>query len=228
MRRPKRVPLEGLAPYLYPTDEPRNIVWSELFGNDRPVEIEVGFGKGMFLLNAASTQPDVNFFGIEIERKYQLYAATRIAARELRNVRVASTDAKLLLEKHVADASVDVVHVYFPDPWWKRKHHKRRLFTFDFAQTCERILKPLGKLSIATDVEDYFQMVRETMQPLHAMVEVPPPPPTEAKHDLDYLTNFERKFRKQGKPIWRVAYQKTGSGTLVFVRNPDEGIHELQ
>jgi len=73
---------------LYPTDEPRNIVWSELFGNDRPVEIEVGFGKGMFLLNAASTQPDVNFFGIEIERKYQLYAATRIAARELRNVRV--------------------------------------------------------------------------------------------------------------------------------------------
>ena len=208
MSRPKRVSAEAVAPFVYDADVPGPIDWPTLFGNGRPVEIEVGYGKGMFLSNAGTACPEVNFFGVEVERKFFYVAADRLASRNLTNVRACCADAKALLRDRVADASVQTVHVYFPDPWWKRRHHKRRLFTPDFAETCVRILIPGGRLSLATDVEDYFHMVRETMAPVTAMTEVPPPAATEGKHDLDYLTNFERKFRIEGRPIYRVAYEK--------------------
>src|SRR5215218_2113808 len=108
MRRTKRLPLEELAPYLWsppdppplaasrealPLTPPTPIDWPAIFGNDHPVEIEVGCGKGAFLLAAALARPDVNFFGVEIVRKYQLYTATRMAVRKLSHVRVACDDA---------------------------------------------------------------------------------------------------------------------------------------
>src|SRR5205807_7068201 len=122
-------PLEELQPYLFELPKsgsgpPAPLDWRAVFGNDHPVEIEVGFGKGLFLLNAATARPDVNFAGIEIERKYQLFTATRLAVRKLGNVRVACADARLALRDHVPGASVQAVHVYFPDPWWKKRHHK--------------------------------------------------------------------------------------------------------
>ena len=212
MRRRHRLPLEELAPYLLPEPEPGTppapIDWRALFGNDNPVEVEVGFGKGLFLTNAATACPDANFFGIEIARKYQLYAATRMALRQLRNVRLACTDAKALLRDRIPGTSVRAVHVYFPDPWWKKRHQKRRLFTADFAASVARILQPGGRLHVVTDVEEYFGMVSEILRGLPSLREVPPPSPTEPKHDLDYLTNFERKFRKEGRPIYRAAYEK--------------------
>src|SRR5262245_44161172 len=101
VRRTKKLPLEQLAPYLLPevphgTPAPP-IVWRDLFGNDNPVEVEVGFGKGLHLVNAGAARPDTNFLGVEIVRKYQLYAATRLALRQLSNVRVASADGRSLL-----------------------------------------------------------------------------------------------------------------------------------
>src|SRR5438105_13269202 len=123
VRKSKKLPLEELAPYLLPAHPPGEpgppIYWCELFGNDNPVEVEVGFGKGLFLTTAAEANRRVNFFGIEIVRKYQLYAATRFARRNLRNVRVACADARTLLRERVEPKSVSVLHVYFPDPWWK-------------------------------------------------------------------------------------------------------------
>src|SRR5262245_27436720 len=95
VRRAKRLPLEALAPYLLQAPQtPGALSWSEVFGNERPVEIEVGFGKGMFLLTSSQARPDVNFLGIEIFRKYQLYAATRLAKRSLKNVRLLCADAR--------------------------------------------------------------------------------------------------------------------------------------
>lgn len=182
--------------------------WTTLFGNTNPVEVEVGFGKGLFLVNAASARPDRNFLGIEIVRKYQLYATTRLAIRKLANAKTACADAKFVLRECIEPGSVAAVHVYFPDPWWKTKHKKRLLFTPEFALDVARVLTPGGRLHFVTDVADYFEMVSATLAETPGFRLLPPPSEAEPRHDMDYLTNFERKFRKEGRPIHRSEYEK--------------------
>lgn len=204
MRHPARLSLEELTPYLLPlTDPPAPLDWSAVFGNDHPVELEVGFGKGLFLLNAALANPGVNFAGVEIVRKYQLFTATRMAKRALHNVRLALGDGKLLLRDYVPAASLQAVHVYFPDPWWKKRHHKRRVFTPEFAALCWRALRPGGRLHVATDVEEYFGLMREALAPLDDLRELPLTPEEEGNR-----TNFERKARERGETIHRAVYER--------------------
>ncbi len=215
MRRAKRLPLDQLAPYLWdaprvrpgeplPAVEP--IVWNQVFGNDHPVEIEVGFGKGLFLLNAALACPDVNFFGVEIMRKYQLFTATRMARRKLKNARLACADARHLLRDYVRPASVRAIHVYFPDPWWKKRHHKRRVFTEDFVASCVRALAPGGQFHLATDVAEYFAVMQELCD-ARPELEVRPPAQLDPK---DYLTNFERKAKLKGTAVHRAVHRRVG------------------
>jgi tRNA (guanine-N7-)-methyltransferase len=213
VRRSPRLPLEELAPYLL--DAPPGTLsaapsldWGAVFGNDHPVEIEVGSGKGLFLLTAATGQPEVNFLGVEVVRKYQLFSATRLAKRELRNVRVVCADARMLLRDRVPPGSVQAIHVYFPDPWWKKRHHKRRVFTAEFAASCAQALRPGGRLCVATDVAEYHAVILELVAAQPTLRPLPAPEPGTPAHDLDYLTNFERKFRKQGKPIHRQQYER--------------------
>lgn len=210
VRRSGRLPLEALAPYLLdlpPAAGP--LAWQSLFGNDRPVEMEIGFGKGLFLLESSQARPDVNFLGIEIMRKYQLFTATRLAKRGLTNVRVACADAGRVLAEQVPADSVQAVHVYFPDPWWKNRHHKRRLFTPAFAAACARVLVPNGRLFLISDVEAYYHVMRQTVAEQTALVEQPWPEP--APGEADGRTNFERKYRREGRPIYRVLYRKPGN-----------------
>jgi tRNA (guanine-N7-)-methyltransferase len=216
VRRAKRLPLDELAAYLLsPPESPARVDWRAVFVNDHPVELEVGFGKGLFLLNACQACPEVNFLGIEILRKYQLYAATRFAKRGFKNVRLVKADAREFLRDYVSDEAFQAIHVYFPDPWWKKRHLKRRLFTADFAVQCERALQSGGRLYIVTDVEDYFGVIIELLEQ-HTRLKTPGADatglaldPKEPAHDLDYLTNFERKFRKEGRTICRRIYEKT-------------------
>jgi len=209
VRRAKRLPLDELAPYLLsPPESPQRINWRLVFGNDHPVELEVGFGKGLFLLNACQACPEVNFLGIEILRKYQLYAAARFAKRGFKNVRLVKGDAREFLRDCVADESFRAIHVYFPDPWWKKRHLKRRLFTVDFAVQCERTLQIGGRLYVISDVGDYFAVIKELLQQHTQLKLLPPPDPKEPAHDLDYLTNFERKFRKEGRAIYRDVFER--------------------
>jgi tRNA (guanine-N7-)-methyltransferase len=209
VRKPARLPMEELAPYLLAAEPPTPLDWPAVFDNDRPVEMEVGFGKGLFLLMTAQAHPEVNFAGVEIERKYQLYTATRLAKRRLTNVRLACADARLFLRDRVAVGSLAALHVYFPDPWWKKRHQKRRLFNADFAALCPRVLRPTGRLHVATDVADYVAIIRDLLSVQPLLRPLPPPEPGTPAHDLDYLTNFERKFRKQGLPIHRLLYERT-------------------
>jgi tRNA (guanine-N7-)-methyltransferase len=222
VRKSRRLTREKLAPYVLelsgarpqrPADElppapPRPIDWRQLFGNDHPVEVEVGFGKGLFLLNAGISRPDRNFFGIEVVRKYQLYAAERVAVRGLPNVKTCCADAKVVLRDYVSAGSVEDVHVYFPDPWWKTRHKKRLLFTPDFAESVVKVLAAGGRLHFVSDVADYFAMVVNMLAGMPALRRLPAPEVGDPRHDMDYLTNFERKFRKEGRPIHRVLYEK--------------------
>jgi tRNA (guanine-N7-)-methyltransferase len=209
VRRSQRLPLDQLAPYLLPTPtEPVSLSWNEVFGNYNPVEIEVGFGKGLFLVNASQACPAVNFLGIEIIRKYQLLTATRLAKRALTNVRLACADARTFLRDFIGPEAVRAIHIYFPDPWWKKRHHKRRVFTASFVRECERVLRVGGRMHVATDVEEYFGEIIESVARNTGLQSVPPPRAAAPSHDLDYLTNFERKARKDGRAIYRAAYER--------------------
>ena len=209
MRRARRLPLEELAPYLLePPSTPAPLDWEVVFGNPGPVEVEVGFGKGLFLLTAAESCPGVSFLGIEIARKYQLFAATRLAKRGFRNVRLVKADARPFLRDHVATGSCRAIHVYFPDPWWKKRHLKRRVFTPEFVAECARVLQSRGRLHVVTDVADYFQLITELVAQQSGLQTLPAGDLHEPAHDLDYLTNFERKFRKEGREIYRMVVEK--------------------
>jgi tRNA (guanine-N7-)-methyltransferase len=209
LRRARRLPLEELAPYLLePPNAPAPLDWQAVFDNGRPVEIEVGFGKGLFLLTAAETCPGVNFLGIEIARKYQFFAAARLAKRGFCNVRLVKADARQFLRDHVATGSCRAIHVYFPDPWWKKRHLKRRVFTPEFVAECTRVLQSGGRLHIVTDVAEYFQLITELVALQSGLRPLPVGDLHEPAHDLDYLTNFERKFRKEGREIYRMTVEK--------------------
>ena len=98
------------------------------------------------------------------------------------------------------------MHVYFPDPWWKKRHKKRRVFTDALVAQVERVLQPGGELHVASDVEEYFTLIRELIAASPRFRERPVPEPKDPEHELDYLTNFERKYRLEGRPIYRAIY----------------------
>ncbi len=202
-------------------ERPAPIDWTALFGNDHPVEIEVGMGKGQFLVMAALQRPEVNFFGIEVVRKYQLYAATRCAIRRLRNVRTVCADARWVLHFFVPTASVQAVHVYFPDPWWKARHKKRRLFTAEFVQDVARVLRPGGELHLATDVEEYFALMCETVQATGAFETVQCGQDTTTPPE--WQTNFEKKARARGSPIWRAVFRRRATEAEAGEKPDSEG-----
>jgi tRNA (guanine-N7-)-methyltransferase len=181
--------------------------WAALFGNDHPVELEVGSGKGLFLANAGSRRPGHNFFGVEIAKKYAYEAAVRLAKAKLENAKLLAGDARQFMALHVRPQSLHAVHVYFPDPWWKARHKKRRVFCEGFVVDTERLLIPGGHLHVATDVEEYYGVIRELMAEHPRFDELPRPEPNTPEHELDYLTNFERKYRIEGRPIHRALYR---------------------
>jgi tRNA (guanine-N7-)-methyltransferase len=187
--------------------EPLN--WRRLFGNDNAVEIEVGMGKGLFLLTSALARPDTNFFGIEIVRKYQLYATTRFALRRLSNVKTVCADARWVLRQFVPPGSVTAIHVYFPDPWWKARHKKRRVFTPGFAEDVAMAIAAGGRFHIASDVEEYFGVMTGIVRTMPAFRELRTETSTAPLETAGYQTNFERKARQKGTPIWRADYERT-------------------
>ena len=182
------------------------IDWSTLFGNANPVELEIGSGKGLFLINAAKSGPGVNYLGIELSRKYAVHAAQRLARHDLANAKVWCGDARLVLARLVPAQSLRAVHIYFPDPWWKTRHKKRRVFTGGLVCEIERTLQVGGGLKVASDVEEYFSVIRGLVAANGRFREEVLPERTEPTHTLDYLTHFERKYRLQGRAIFQTQY----------------------
>ena len=179
-----------------------------LFGRVAPLEVEVGSGKGLFVASAAAARPDHNFLGIEIAAKYARFAAAKLARAGRTNAVMIAGDGLRLFREFLADDSVAAVHVYFPDPWWKKRHKKRRVMNESLLKDIERTLQPGGALHFWTDVEEYFL---STLELIAATVRLIGPLPVEeqqATHDLDYRTHFERRMRLHGENVYRSEFRK--------------------
>jgi len=196
-----------------PTGEPAPIDLPELFGNDHPVELEIGSGKGLFLFNAASANPSHNFLGIELSRKYARIAAERLATQQTPNAKIWRGDARSIMARLIPNTKLRAIHVYFPDPWWKKRHKKRRVFTDELVAQIARLLQLGGELRVASDVEEYFGLIQHLIAALPQLKEQTVPPLQTPHNSFDYLTNFERKYRIEGRPIFRAHYRLESPGS---------------
>jgi len=174
---------------------------AEIFGNARPVEVEVGTGKGTFLIARASARPEVNFLGIEQARAYAYYAADRFGRAGLENVRMACIDAGPFFRRCLGDRSIWRVHVYFPDPWPKRRHHRRRLIQPPFVEQIRRVLQIGGQLILVTDHLGYFDQIANVLHEAKGLAVVPQPKMSDTDGEL-VGTNFERKYIAQGRAFY--------------------------
>jgi len=189
--------------------EDGKIDFVRVFGRAGPVHIEIGAGKGTFLLNQAGAQPGDNFLGIEWARKYYRYAVDRIGRWGLTNVRIIRTDAAAFLADFIPDSSVECFHIYFPDPWPKKRHHKRRFICPANLELMIRCLKTGGQLKIATDHADYFQVIQKLITNQDKGLEEIQFLPTAGADTGEWVgTNFERKYLNDQRPIYTLAVRK--------------------
>jgi tRNA (guanine-N7-)-methyltransferase len=191
---------------------------------DLPFEIEIGSGKGTFLLQHAEAEPGLNTLGIEWEGEFYAYAADRIRRRALPNARMLHADAVEFLRWRIPDGLARAIHLYFSDPWPKRKHHKNRVIQDRFLADAHRILEPGGELRIVTDHDDYWAWMEEHfVRWTEPMAGFDGPPFSRLPFDRAGSaaegelvgTNFERKYRLEGRPFHAAILRKSGMATAV-------------
>ena len=194
---------------LRPEDLDGKIDFTRIFGRKAAVHIEIGTGKAGFLLAQARVQPELNFLGIERAGRYYRYAVDRIGRWSVSNVRVIRTDAAQFLAEFVADSCVDCFHIYFPDPWPKKRHHKRRFFCQLNLEQLIRCLKPGGVIKTATDHAEYFEYIQKVLSGQSNRLEEIDFSPTAGANEGEWVgTNFERKYLKEQRPIYTIAVRK--------------------
>jgi len=184
--------------------------WAELFGNTHPVEIEIGCGKGRFIIQRALSNAAVNYFGIERSGKFFRVLQQRILQSGAANIRLLRGEADYFMRKYVPRGSVQACHIYFPDPWPKKRHHKRRLVNAGFIETLRAALIAGGCIFFATDFRDYFDIMVAGARACSGLKELDCA--TVLPQDVNpetAATNYERKYLIQGRPIYKATYKKT-------------------
>lgn len=185
------------------SDCPAAEFWSTLFRRRAPVEIEIGSGDGAFLLAYAARHPERSFLGIERSPSKFRRLEARLARAGLPNVRVLRADATCVVPALVPAASVATYHVYFPDPWPKRGHAFRRIFSAPFITTLARTLAAGGRVFLTTDVHDYAADIRSSMLDHGAFTERA----DDAEHP-GFQTSFGRKYRAAGRPLYATTFAR--------------------
>jgi tRNA (guanine-N7-)-methyltransferase len=195
---PPRIFLPGEGPEAGPVD------FAAIFGRTAPVEMEIGVGKGRFLLGAAAANRDHDYFGLEIEAEYAAIVRLKAERAELTNVRVERLDGKAFVASRLAPGCLAALHVYFPDPWPKKRHHKRRLVDPEWAAAAARALAPRALLRVASDHVEYWSVIDAILsaEPLLARLS-----DAEAG-EWSTGTNYELKFAKSGRPIRKAVFRR--------------------
>lgn len=183
--------------------------WAALFGNAHPVEIEVGCGKGRFIIQSARSNAAVNYFGIERSGKFFRVLVQRVLQSGALNIRLLRGEAGYFIRKYVPPGSVRAYHIYFPDPWPKKRHHKRRLINPGFIEIVQASLIPDGCIFFATDFKDYFDSTLAAARTFPGLTEISCATvlPLEVNPETA-ATNYERKYLIQGRPIYKATYKK--------------------
>jgi len=186
---------------------------------DNALEIDIGSGKGSFLVQQAARRLGANYLGIEYAREFFVYAADRVRRHGLANVRLLHADALEHLAWRVPDGIVAVIHLYFPDPWPKKKHHKRRMLQDRFLEHAHRVLVPGGEVRVVTDHDEYWDWMErhfaawtESSRSTRFVRREFEPPESAGPSEL-VGTNFERKYRREGRPFHAAVLRKPVSGS---------------
>jgi tRNA (guanine-N7-)-methyltransferase len=182
--------------------------WKADFGREAPLELEIGPGRGAFALDHAAAHPELDLVVIETRRADCELIRGRAARRGLRNLLVFQGDAKLLLPRLFAPGSLAAAHVQFPDPWWKTRHHKRRLVDVELAALLRRLLAPGGALDFRTDVPAYAQAAVSTWEEagfenIDGLGRLWTGTP-------EVLSTRERRYAVTGQPVFRARFRNPG------------------
>lgn len=180
----------------------------KLFGRVAPLELEIGSGKGLFISNYAKTHPERNILGVELAYRYALMCASKLAKQETPNGVMMAADAARVLRELVPLESLDDAHIYFPDPWWKKAHRKRRIVRPDVVRDIEARLKQGGKLHFWTDVKEYFDSGVEIIKTSTYLSGPFPVSERPSSGTLDFQTHFERRTRLNELPVYRSYFVK--------------------
>ncbi len=172
------------------------------FGNGNPIVLEIGSGKGRFLISTATETPDINIIGIEKSLHYHRVIRDRVLKRGLRNIRLINHDAFLVLQKMIPDASIAEIHVYFPDPWPRKREQKRRIIRPEVLAEMKRVLVDGGSGIYVTDHREYFEAAAPLVEATFRSERRIPGP------DDPPRTNYEAKYRAEGRPIYEIRFWK--------------------
>lgn len=201
--------LEELWPVYGVEFSPELLDWNTVFGRSAPRMMEIGFGAGEALLAFAQANPDFDCIGVEVHRPGVGRLLLGAQAAALKNLRVICHDAVEVLQSQVAPASLALVHIFFPDPWPKKRHHKRRLIQTPFVHLLARALQPAGVLRLATDWEPYAIHMREIIEACSELANTAKDGGFAARSAARPLTRFERRGQRLGHRVWDLEYRRT-------------------
>lgn len=189
--------------------EATELDWQQVFGNGNPVVLEIGFGMGASLVEMAKNAPEKNFIGIEVHTPG--VGACLMAAREVgvTNLRVMCHDAVEVFEQMLPKESLDTVQLFFPDPWHKKRHHKRRIVQLPFAEMVRDKLKVGGVFHMATDWENYAEHMIEVMEAAPHYQNIAQEGYYVPRPDDRPLTKFEQRGHRLGHGVWDIKYTRT-------------------
>jgi len=180
----------------------------EIFNRQAIRILEIGFGNGASLIDMAEHNPEKDYFGIEVHRPGVGNLLLQMEEREVSNVRVSHDDAIEVLEQQIPEQSLDSVYLFFPDPWHKRNHHKRRIVQNSFAQTIRQKLKPGGILHMATDWKDYARHMMSVLSQTEGFENIAGAGNYIDRPDYRSLTKFEQRGKNLGHSVWDLMFKK--------------------